>query len=241
MRRLRDQFGSVRRLYLAGNRLQRKVGDFGGGREIVLLLHGFFQTRNLWRVMEARLRDEGYAVMSFAHRGLLGRLNTRPVDHVAEEVGHKVRRLARRHGFTRLRVIGHSKGGLVARAWIQRHGGDRFVTNLTTLGTPHHGTPTAALAVALMGMGLAKASAKDMLPGSAFTKALNSERFPAQIPLTSIYSSGDIVCPTWAARLGPELGSNVRNILMRRVGHSALAWDEGTYAEVRAALLTTSS
>ncbi len=240
MKRLTDQIGSIRGVYLAGNRLPTRLMDFAPDKELVLLLHGFFQTRNLWRVMEARLRAEGYAVMPFAHRGLMGRFNTRPVDEVAQEVGHKVRRLARRHGFSALRVVGHSKGGLVARAWIQRHGGDEYATSLTTLGTPHHGTPTAALAVAFMGLGLARASARDMMPRSPFVRGLNAEPFPDGIPLTSIYSTADLICPPWSARLGSRFGG-ARNVVLPAIGHSALAWNEVVYRELKGSWATTSS
>ena len=61
---LRDQLGSIRRVYLRGNRIVRR-DDFANHDEAVLLLHGFFQTRNVWEVMEERLRAQGYGVFSF--------------------------------------------------------------------------------------------------------------------------------------------------------------------------------
>ncbi len=42
-------------------------------------------------------------------------------------------------------VVGHSLGGMVARYYVQRLGGDARVHTLVTLGTPHHGTMTAYL------------------------------------------------------------------------------------------------
>ena len=55
---LRDNLGSVRKVYLRGNRIVRR-GDFALHDEAVLLLHGFFQTRNVWEIMEDRLRHDG--------------------------------------------------------------------------------------------------------------------------------------------------------------------------------------
>ena len=45
-RLLRDQLGSIRRVYLRGNRIVRR-DDFARFPETVLLLHGFFQTLSL--------------------------------------------------------------------------------------------------------------------------------------------------------------------------------------------------
>ena len=42
-----------------------------------------------------------------------------------------------------MHVVGHSLGGLVARYYVQRLGGDARVHTLVTLGTPHSGTVPA--------------------------------------------------------------------------------------------------
>jgi triacylglycerol lipase len=230
---VRDQLGSVRNIYIAGNRITRR-DDFGE-RDVVLLLHGFFQTRNLWEVMEDRLRHEGYAVMSFNLGGLLYRFNTHPVDQLARLVADKIEGLATRHGFDGVHVIGHSKGGMIARRWIQHYGGNRRVKGLITLGTPHHGTPTAVVAVGIMGaLGKATSSAGDLLPRSRLVQALNRDTFPADVPLVSIYSREDVICPYWASILRPRPGeSSMSNIQVRGVGHSQLAWDPGVYRVVR--------
>lgn len=229
---VRDQLGSVRGIYLAGNRIVRR-DDFQG-RELVLLLHGFFQTRNIWEVMEDRLRYDGFSVMSFDLGGLLFRFNTHPVDNLARLVAEKIEGLAARHGFDGLHIIGHSKGGLIARRYVQHYGGDKRVKSLISLGTPHHGTPTALVGVGLMGMGLMSSSAADLLPRSRLVSALNRDTFPAHVPLTSIYSREDLVCPHWCSTLRPRPGeSSLTNVQVRGIGHSQLAWDPGVYRVVR--------
>jgi len=231
---LRDQLGSLRGIYLAGDRIRRR-DDMGNTSEVVLLLHGFLQTRNIWSVMEDRLRHDGYAVVSFQLRGLLWRFNTRPIDHTAALVASKVEALAERHGFKRMHIIGHSKGGLIARRWIQHYDGDRRVLSLTTLGTPHHGTPTALVGLALSGFGALPTSARELLPRSGLISALGRDAFPAPIPLTSIFSREDLVCPARCSRLHPAPGEEARlvNEEVRQVGHSELAWDPGVYRLVR--------
>ena len=42
-------------------------------------------------------------------------------------------------GFERIHVIGHSLGGLIARYYVTRLGGDARVHTLVTLGTPARG------------------------------------------------------------------------------------------------------
>lgn len=230
---LRGQLGSVRRIYLGADRVDRQ-DDFQSGRPLVLLLHGFFQTRNIWEVMEDRLRYDGYGVMSFNLGGLLWRYNTHPVERSATLVAEKVERLAERYGFDRVHVIGHSKGGLIARRWVQHLGGDRRVKSVVTLGTPHHGTPTAALGVALMGFGAVRSSAGDLMPRSRLVQNLARDTFPPHIPLTSVYSKVDLVCPWWASVLRPRLGeSHLKNVPVPGLGHSALCWDARVYHQVR--------
>ena len=87
-RALRDQLGSLRGVYGAQNRIVRR-DDFANFDETVLLLHGFFQTRNVWEVMEDRLRFDGFGVFSFDLGGLLG-LNTHRPQDLAERVADKL-------------------------------------------------------------------------------------------------------------------------------------------------------
>jgi len=231
----RDQLGSVRAVYLGADETSRKRrDDFGKRDEIVLMIHGFFQTRNIWEILENRLRHEGYAVMSFNLGGLLWRFNTHPIDKSASMIAQKVERLAERHGFERIHVIGHSKGGLIARRWVQHYGGHHRVKSLLTLGTPHHGTPTALIAVALMGFGAWPSSARDLLPRSGVVARLGRDVFPATIPLTSVYSREDLVCPHWCSVLRPRPGEGhqMRNVELRGLGHSQLVWDPQAYGHI---------
>lgn len=230
---LRDQLGSLRGVYLANDRVRRR-DDMGDREELVLLLQGFFQTRNVWEVMEDRLRHNGYAVMSF-NLGGVHRFDPNPIDTSTEIVANKIEALAQRHGFDRLHIVGHSKGGLIARRYVQAFGGDKRVKSLITLGTPHHGTPTALVGVAASRLGVVPANASELLPGSAFVTALARDTFPAHIPLTSIYSRHDLVVPYWTSILRPRRGAeaHIDNEELRGIGHSQLVWDPGVYRRVR--------
>jgi triacylglycerol esterase/lipase EstA (alpha/beta hydrolase family) len=233
---LRSNLGSVRKVYLRGNRVVRR-GDFAQHAETVLLLHGFFQTRAVWEVMEDRLRYDGYGVFSFDLGGLLHRFNTRRPADLAQGIAEKIERVCERYGLERFHIVGHSQGGLVARQYVQVHGGHRRVKSLVTLGTPHHGTPTALVGSMLMLGGTLSAAPWDLLPGSRFLRRLSRDAFPADIPLVSIYSKHDLVCPYPFSilRPGPEQAS-MRNHLVRGVGHTELTCDAAVYRLVRAEL-----
>jgi pimeloyl-ACP methyl ester carboxylesterase len=232
-RALRDQLGSLRKVYGRGNRVVRR-DDFATTEESVLLLHGFFQTRNVWEVMEDRLRYDGFGVFSFDLGGLFARFNTARPGPLAEHIAEKIERICARTGLESFHVVGHSKGGLIAREYVQHFGGDRRVKSLMTLGTPHHGTPTAALGVWLMGAGLLSRSPYDLLPNSRFVRRLREDMFPAHIPLVSIYSRHDVVCPWWSSVLVPRAGeTSMRNRSVQGVGHTALTYDPGVYVILR--------
>ncbi len=235
-RALRGQLGSIRRVYMRSNRIVRR-DDFWRAPEPVLLLHGFLQTRNVWEVMEDRLRHDGFGVFSFDLGGLLWRFNTRSISDLAALVAEKIEGLSARTGLGRFHIVGHSKGGLIARHYIQHHGGDRRVKSLITLGTPHHGTPTALIGVGLMGGGLLSRSPLEMVPGSRLLRRLAGDTFPPGVPLTSIYSRHDLVCPWWSSVLHPRPGeSSMKSVAVSGLGHTALCHDPAVYHLVRTEL-----
>lgn len=234
----KGQLGSIRGIYLRGNRIVARR-DHERFDHHVLLLHGFFQTRAIFDELEQRLRDDGFGVISLNLGGLLGRFNSVGVDVLAQRIGEKVERLCERHSVDGVHVIGHSKGGLVARRWVQHLGGVKRVRSLTTLGTPHHGTPTAIAGFAL-GLGAVSPNPRELLPRSALIQALNSDSFPAHIPLTSIYSRSDLVCPWWCSVLRPAPGEkHLRNLEVIGPGHSELCTDPHVYALIRDQLRAT--
>ena len=221
---VRNQLGSIRKVYLKGNKISKK-GDFAQFPQTVLLLHGFFQTRNIWDAMEARLRRAGFGVISLNLGGLMWRFNTKSIVKQAEFLYAKMEKICKNHNIDRFHIIGHSMGGLVARHYVQHCGGDKRVQSLITLGSPHHGTPTALLGVGLMGLGLLSVSPLQMLPKSKLIRKLQEEDFPEHIPLISIFSRQDIICPWWCSVLRNEKQHpSIKNYQLRGIGHSELTY-----------------
>jgi pimeloyl-ACP methyl ester carboxylesterase len=93
-----------------------------------------------------------------------------------------------------------------------------------------------------MGMGVLSRSPWDLLPNSAFVNRLKADTFPVDVPLVSIHSKHDVVCPWWASVLAPKPGeSSMKNRLVQGVGHTALTYDPGVYAIVRQELREAAS
>lgn len=106
-------------------------------RPAVVLIHGLFGFSHLlWLEYFAGVRslyeDMGLRVLAPAlpWAGSLERRTAALAGQLRNEPGP-------------LHLVAHSMGGLEARAWISRHGGGEKTASLTTLSTPHHGSPAA--------------------------------------------------------------------------------------------------
>jgi triacylglycerol lipase len=111
-------------------------------RHPIVLAHGYFgfdrigvgQLRQeYFRGVRARLEALGYSVIV---------TRVAPVGGVGRRAAQLARQIASL-GAQRVHIIAHSMGGLDARLAIARFGLGERVASLTTIGTPHHGTPLA--------------------------------------------------------------------------------------------------
>ncbi|NRR28656.1 alpha/beta fold hydrolase [Oxalobacteraceae bacterium] len=171
----------------------------------VLLVHGYACNGGYWRQLSARLRQAG-----ISHAALDLEPPGGDIDDFADQLEQAAARLCAATGSVQLIVVGHSMGGLVARAWMRRYGSAR-VARVITLGTPHHGT-------ALAGFGPGR-NAVQMRHQSDWLAALAASEANSQRGLiTSIYSHHDnIVAPQDSGFL-----PGARNIALGAIGHVAL-------------------
>jgi triacylglycerol lipase len=139
-----------------------------------------------FRGIPARLVADGAAV----HRARVAK--TAAIAARAEELAAFIRAIPER----RVNVVAHSMGGLDARYAISRLGLGRKVASLTTIGTPHLGTPLADVGAGLAGRArLLEALAGVGLDVSAF-RDLTSARmaaFNAAVPDRRGVSYGSVV------------------------------------------------
>jgi triacylglycerol lipase len=188
--------------YYAGDMSERRDDFSEPGGEAVLLIQGFFQTRKVMRSLEDRLRADGYRVVSFHLGGLLG-LNTRSIPTIARMIDGKMRRLLERTDGRVVHVIGHSMGGLVARYLVQQVGGADYARTVITLG--------------------------QLFPISPLVKELREGRCPSTVRMVSVYSKHDVICPWQKSVLTPRDGEDVRNMMVKGLGHMDLVEDPYVY------------
>ncbi len=181
------------------------VGRLAPGQRPVLLIHGYLCNRGLWWWLRRRLRQRGIAAATINLEPPLG-----GIDGLAEALARRIELLLGETAADRVVLVAHSMGGLVARAYLRRHGSEKVV-RLVTLATPHHGTLLARL-----GPGR---NAREMRPDSPWLRQLaTGENFA--VPVTSIWSARDeLVVPQDSARL-----SGARDEMLSAPGHLAMVF-----------------
>jgi len=133
-----------------------------GGAPTVVILHGIFRDHRLMRRLSGAFEQAGRRVLTpdlTPNNGSVGlaELAMQLGKYLEENLGPD----------EQCDIIGHSMGGMVARTYIQRHGGRRRVRKLVTLASPHQGTLLAWL---LPGQGV-----RELRPGSVFLRDLASD------------------------------------------------------------------
>ena len=136
------------------------------------------------------------------------------VRTAARRLAEAVEDLVETTGYHRIHVVGHSLGGLVARYYVQRLGGDARVHTLVTLGTPHTGTVPAYFLPLRLG--------RQLRPGSDLMTELAGPAPGCRTRFLAFWSDLDqMIIPKTAAMLHhPDLSA--RNVRVRGVGHISL-------------------
>lgn len=186
----------------------------------VLLIHGILCNRAVWRRLRPRLERAGFAPVRAVNLEPL----CASIEQHAQRLAPALLALQRDCGGAPVRLVGHSMGGLVARALL-RQLGPQAVERIVTLGTPHHGTTLAR--------GLRWPATRQMAPQSAWLAQLNdAQEGRLAVPLRSVYSLDDnLVAPARSAQLrGAQLHE------LRGIGHFGLLGRRHVLAEVVAAL-----
>lgn len=145
--------------------------------DVVVLIHGFFASAGVWRPMKRSLVEAtGAKVASFTHAPGVG------IDRIAKSLARIVEKIP---AGCRIHLVGHSLGGLVARWYVQEHGGHTRVTQTISLGSPFGGTERAHPFPFLVG--------RDLSRTSAVLARLRSRAHEHDVPHTSLVADGDII------------------------------------------------
>jgi triacylglycerol lipase len=131
------QFLRAKRLLNEG----RKGKQICATRYPILMVHGVFfrdwKVFNYWGRIPKELNLNGARIFYGNHNSAL------PVEQAAAELKARVEGILRETGCEKVNIVAHSKGGLDARYAISCLGLDAHVASLTTVSTPHRGTPLA--------------------------------------------------------------------------------------------------
>ncbi|WP_435611526.1 esterase/lipase family protein [Streptomyces sp. bgisy159] len=195
------------------------------GAPPVVLLHGFIDNRSVFVLLRRSLAQHGrHQVESLNYSPLTCDIRT-----AAELLGRHIEGICARTGSRRVDIVGHSLGGLIARYYVQRLGGDARVRTLVTLGTPHSGTRVARLATA-------HPIARQMRPGSAVIEELKEPAPGCRTRFVGFWSDLDhIMDPLESACVDhPDL--RAVNVRVTGIGHLALPVHPAVAMGVRQAL-----
>ena len=213
---------SYLRHLVRGNRIRRGAGfgDLSPDSPPVLIIHGFLGTRGSMYMLERRLVDDGFVVVSFN----LGTLNVRDIRRSAFLIHRKIERILAQTPSQRIDIIGHSMGGLIGLYYVKKLGGHTRVRKLIMMGTPIRGTWTALMGV--MTLGLWSTSSWQLLPRSRFLDELAQGPMPPGVDVHTIAAARDWVVPLPTTRLTGASATTVP------LGHSSLVVSEEVYRRV---------
>ncbi|MFI8301306.1 esterase/lipase family protein [Streptomyces nigra] len=210
--------------------LSRAAAQAERTRLPVVLLHGFIDNRSGFVLLRRNLTRHG--------RRQIQSLNYSPltcdVRIAAEDLARRIEEVCEQTRSEQVDVVGHSLGGLIARYYVQRLGGDTRVRTLVTLGTPHAGTKVAPLANV-------HPIVRQMRPGSPVLEELQWPAPGCRTHFYAFWSDLDhVMDPLEAARIEhPDL--SVRNVLVRGLGHLTMLVHPTVAAGIRLALDATHS
>lgn len=212
-------------------------------KPVVLLVYGFFASPRTFRIMEERLTQAGFSVITLNFGGFLNVFNTKGIIGLAQYIRREMILTMKKHKFRKFSIVAHSKGGLIARYYVKRLQGHKYVDHLITMATPHHGTPLGYFGFVPF-FALLAPSLLQMQPMSRFIRNLKKGAWPITTKLYSLYSKVDRVAVYPSAILESKNNPHVFNIEVTGVRHMAFPWNKRAYLiiqEILEEMKTTSS
>ncbi|WP_243418224.1 esterase/lipase family protein [Actinomycetospora cinnamomea] len=193
------------------------VSDMDASTTPVLLVHGIVDNRSIFTLLARALRRRGFGVVHAVNFSVLTAF-TGDIRVAAREIGHHVERICASTGSDKVHIVGHSLGGLMARYYVQRLGGDARVDTLVTLGTPHRGSLIAHFLPPTR-------VPQQLCPGSDLIRELDEPAPGCRTHVVAVWSKQDqLIIPQSAARLEhPDL--DVSEVVLEHVGHLSMTID----------------
>ncbi|AYC34745.1 alpha/beta hydrolase [Pseudomonas cavernae] len=209
-------------------------------KEPVVLVHGINDSPRAWRQLVDSLDPQRFQPLLFHYPSGVS------LNDSAYLLSEAIRDVQLRHSPTRVHVVAHSMGGLVARRALQLLGADDGSARLClflTLATPWDGHPAAA-------EGLAHAPVvapawRDLAPGSRYLQDLFATPLPAHIRQWLLVSYGgnrrllaqpnDGVVPL-ASELRPAAQDEAEHLYLLHESHTSILRSARSRALIERAL-----
>jgi triacylglycerol lipase len=175
----------------------------------ILMVHGLGANSSGWNLMISRLKSKGYEGRLLYTIDMIDNDTLCSDSHIIQ-ISNKVEEIVLKSGFSRIDVIGHSRGGLNLYEYMRFSNGAKRVRNWIALGSP------ISLSCSTI-----RNPPPDPTPGQ-------------QTLYTSIYSTSDeLVNPSLATIEG------ARNIAVQNVSHFTMQLDTAIFTPVLEALRGT--
>jgi len=188
----------------------------------VLLIHGYYCNAAFWWSTERYLRRHGVtALFTITLEPVTG-----DIDSYANQVAARAETICAQTGAARLVLVGHSMGGITARAYARRQG--NRAAKVITLGSPHRGSIHTRFVLSK------SPNIRQIEIQNPWLEDLNLVLLPT--PITSIYSHHDnLIAPQNSAALS---GSAVNNIALKGIGHLEMAFSRPVQALIQQEIQT---
>lgn len=182
----------------------------------VLLIHGYGCNSGYWHSMSKALAKANITHYAIDMIPIIG-----GIDEYVPMIHQAVQRICAETGHEQVVLVGHSMGGLAARAYLRAHGASR-IAKVITIGTPHHGTGLAHFGVGLNTQQMRWTVTEQEGLCSEWLRELAASESPAIYQrIVSIYSHHDNI-------ISPQISSHLegaKNIELHAIGHVALGLD----------------
>ena len=108
-------------------------------KQLVVLMHGIAQPRIIMSGLAEFMEDSGYAVLNLSYPS-----TDKTIDRLTGEIHKKLVHHDAFNAFDQIHFVTHSMGGLVARAYIERHRPPNL-GRVVMMGPPNKGSEVADL------------------------------------------------------------------------------------------------
>jgi triacylglycerol lipase len=206
-----ETFCTIRQLGMLPSDLRTIVPTCQSGADVVLLIHGFMASAGVFRPMRRAIaRRTGSVIASFTHPPGWG------VKRIAHDLAEVVSQLPEE---TRVHLVGHSLGGIVARWYVQELGGHNRVRQTFSLASPFGGAPLAGHFPYFVGA--------DLCPKSAVLERIRARAHVGAVPHTSLVAEFDPLLVPIASQSAFGRGEVV---IVPGKGHNSLLYDRAVAA-----------